>query len=77
MPRFTHETNPELTAEELTALNERYEAATRRLDAATMTLDPGFFDRLASVILDDFTTQRKVSEAFTTYQAKGNREDLA
>jgi hypothetical protein len=76
MARYTHENTPGLTDDALASLNERYEAASKRVDAATQ-VDPGFWDRLATVILDDFTTQRKVAEAMTTYQAKGNREDLA
>jgi hypothetical protein len=80
--RFTSENVPELTDEDRARLNARYDEAVRGIDPeaayrAGRGLDLGFFDRLAEVVLSDFRTQRKVAEAFTTYQARGNREDLA
>jgi hypothetical protein len=73
--RYTRDNTPGVDDRALEVLNERFETASRHIEARTV--DPGFFDRLASVILDDYETNRKIANAFTTYQAKGNREDLA
>jgi hypothetical protein len=73
--RFTRENTPGVDDRTLAVLNDRYETAARHIDRAHV--DPAFFEKLAVVILEDYEANRKVAQAFTTYLAKGNREDLA
>jgi len=74
--RFTPENTPGASAEALEGLNKRFDAAASRLDH-THQIEERFLANLEAVIREDWETQHKIANAFTTYQAKGNREDLA
>jgi hypothetical protein len=54
----------------LAELNHRFDVASR----VRVLRD---LDHLEAAIRDDWEAQRKITNAFTTYLAKGNREDLA
>jgi hypothetical protein len=60
-------------SEALARLNARFDTVAWNYPEASQD----FFDKLAVTILEDYEANRKVAQAFTTYLAKGNREDLA
>lgn len=75
MARFTLASAPGLDAAGVALLNERFDQAARGAPPGVAT--EAWLSKLAQTLLDDAVTQRKVSEAFTSYLARGNREDLA
>jgi hypothetical protein len=71
--RFTKENTPEANDDDIRKMNERYYIVADSVRPGGFTLN--FLDKLAEVIREEVMVQRRLREAFATYQNKDSGKD--
>jgi hypothetical protein len=71
--RFTKENTPEGTDDDIRRMNERYYIVADSVRPGGFT--PKFLEKLAEVVREEVMVQRRLREAFQTYQNKDSGKD--
>jgi hypothetical protein len=71
--RFTKENTPEADVDDLRKMNERYYLVADSVKPGGF--EPSFLEKLAEVVREEVMVQRRLREAFQTYQNKDKEKD--
>jgi len=71
--RFTKENTPEADVDDLRKMNERYYIVADSVKSGGF--EPSFLDKLAEVVREEVMVQRRLREAFQSYQNKDKEKD--
>jgi hypothetical protein len=71
--RFTKENTPEANDDDIRKMNERYYIVADSVRPGGF--EPSFLEKLAEVVREEVMVQRRLREAFQTYQNKDKEKD--